>query len=365
MQEESESGVAAGLARARPDPTGPEGSRTLTDDWRRWAALSMLRGMSVAQAVATMVSQGIAEGDAAAACAVLFSDPAFDAGKSVMQQLRKLESILDVRQQMQDLSAPPREVDRRSGLTRQAFLREYYAPNRPVILEDACDQWPALSLWTPEYLADTLGGAEVEVMTDRDADLAYEKNANAHRTRMAFDEFVAKVTATEWSNDLYLVANNKLLGSPVAAPLWQDFRLDSRYLSVKKAKKITFLWFGPSGTVTPLHHDLMNVMFHQVRGWKRFILISPLETHALANSVGVYSDVDPLSPDLERFPRFAKTHPYQFTLGPGDTLFVPVGWWHHVQALEVSVSVSSTSFVFPNAVKWRPDPHPVTGVAVS
>jgi hypothetical protein len=332
--------------------TVPAEAKEVTYEWHRWAALSMLRGMSVVQAVAVMVRQGIPEDEAAAACALLFSDPTFEAGKSVMQHLRKLESVLDMRQQMQDLSPPAREIDRRSGLSRQAFLYEYYAPNRPVILEDVCDQWPALSLWTPDYLTETLGGAEVEVMADRDADAAYEENAHVHRTRMPFDEYVAKVTATEWSNDLYLVANNKLLESAVAAPLWRDFTLDARYLAAKKAKKVTFLWFGPGGTVTPLHHDLMNIMFHQVCGWKRFILISPLETHCLSNRVGVYSDVNPLVPDFQRFPRFAKTHPYQVTVGPGEALFVPAGWWHHVQALELSVSVSSTSFVFPNKVKW-------------
>jgi hypothetical protein len=335
----------------RDDPRSAA-SAELTYEWRRWAALSVLRGTSVVQAIATMVNQGIAEADAAAACAQLFSDPSFEAGKWVMQQLRKLESVLTMRQQMQDLSAPPREVDRRSGLTRDEFLHEYYAPNRPVILADACDEWPALSLWTPDYLAATLGASEVEVMADRDADASYEANAHAHRTPKPFDEYVAKVTATEWSNDIYLVANNKLLELPAAAPLWRDFELDPRYLDAEKAKKITFLWFGPGGTVTPLHHDLMNVMFHQVRGWKRFILISPLETHALSNSIGVYSEIDPLAPDLQRFPRFANTHPYQFTVGPGETLFIPMGWWHHVQALELSVSVSSTSFVFPNAFKW-------------
>jgi ribosomal protein L16 Arg81 hydroxylase len=40
-------------------------------------------------------------------------------------------------------------------------------------------------------------------------------------------------------------------------------------------------------------------------------------------------------------------------LQPGEVLFMPVGWWHHVRALDVSVTVSFTNFVFPNHFKWE------------
>jgi len=321
-------------------------------EWRRWAAISLLRGTPLAEVISTMADEGIPEEQAAEACGRIYVDPVFEAGQWAMQQLDKIESVLTMRQEMQDLCAPAQEVDRRSGLTREQFLEEYYAPNRPVILEDACDTWPALTTWTPEYLVAKIGGAELEVMADREADPQYEINSVAHRTKMPFDEYVAKVTAAGWSNDLYLVANNKLLESEVALPLWDDFTLDSRYLQPDEERSSTFLWFGPAGTVTPLHHDVMNVLFHQVHGWKRFIFISPLETHCVSNSVGVFSDVDPLAPDANRFPRFEKAHPFEVSVGPGEALFVPVGWWHHVLALDVSISVSTTSFVFPNSVHW-------------
>jgi ribosomal protein L16 Arg81 hydroxylase len=324
----------------------------VTHEWQRWAAISLLHGVPLAEVISTMVAEGVSEEEAAVACAECFGNAIFEAGKHSTQQLRKLESVLSMMQMMRSLSSVPREIDRRSGLSRDEFLDEYYSQNKPVILEDVCNTWPARELWTPQYLAEKLGSEEVEVMADRESDPEYELNSNEHKYRMPFDEYVAKITATDWSNDLYLVANNKLFESEASAPLWEDFTEDPRYLTPDERHVHTFLWFGPAGTVTPLHHDTMNVLFHQIDGWKRFILISPLETHCVYNSVAVYSDVDPKSPDLERFGRFGEAHPIEFSVGPGEVLFIPVGWWHHVEALELSISLSSTSFAFPNDVTW-------------
>ena len=42
--------------------------------------------------------------------------------------------------------------------------------------------------------------------------------------------------------------------------------------------------------------------------------------------------VDARTPDLVRFPRFANAVPIKLTLGPGDALVVPRGWFHYVEA---------------------------------
>ncbi|MEA2663776.1 MAG: hypothetical protein QOI11_720, partial [Candidatus Eremiobacteraeota bacterium] len=62
----------------------------------------------------------------------------------------------------------------------------------------------------------------------------------------------------------------------------------------------------------------------------------------------VFSDVDLLRPDPVRYPRFASTHAMRFDVGPGEALFIPVGWWHHVTALDASISLSFTNFYWPN-----------------
>src|SRR5579872_886274 len=319
-------------------------------EWQRWAAIMLLNEIPVTEVVETMVAEGIDEREAARACAQCFGNPFFEAGKHSTQQLRKLESVLDMLQKMRDLSPAPRAVDRRSGLSRDEFLNEYYALNRPVILDDVCNDWSAREVWDADYLVGVLGHEEVEVQADRESDPEYELNSDEHKFRMPFDEYVSKITSVGSSNDFYLVANNGLLSTAAASPLWEDFREDVRYLAKDRRHKHTYLWFGPGGTITPLHHDSMNILFQQVKGTKDFIMVSPLETHLVYNNVSVYSDVDAKSPDLELHNRYALAHPLRFTMEPGEALFIPVGWWHHVEARDLSVSVSSTNFAFANDV---------------
>ncbi|MGO9198049.1 MAG: cupin-like domain-containing protein [Acidimicrobiales bacterium] len=328
-------------------------------EWHRWAAISLLRGTPVSEVIAILVANGVPEASAAMLAGEILSDPTLEAGKWAIGRLYKLESILEVRQQLRDLAGEIDAVPRRSGVSSEQFLTEYYACNLPVLLEDVCHEWPALDRWSPDYLVEQLGDVEVEVMDGRQEGPGDELKMDEQRTRTSFAKYVRRVLATEWSNEFYLVANNGLLASDLAEPLWKDFSLDARYLRPEAPRAETFVWYGPAGTVTNLHHDVMNILFHQVYGWKHVILIAPTNTHRVSNSVGVYSDVDPLAPDLDRFPAFEGVHQLHVTVGPGEALFIPVGWWHHVTALETSISISSTSFCFPNSFKWA---NPTMGI---
>src|SRR4029434_9804516 len=91
---------------------------------------------------------------------------------------------------------------------------------------------------------------------------------------------------------------------------------------------------------------------------KRFHIISPLHVHRVYNDAAVLSPVDPRAPDLVRFPLFAEVEPEKFVLEAGEALFIPVGWWHHVEALEVSISVSLNNFDAPNVYRWQHPPRP-------
>jgi len=66
----------------------------------------------------------------------------------------------------------------------------------------------------------------------------------------------------------------------------------------------------------------------------------------------MYGAVDPEAPDHENYPNFSAIHEYTTTLNPGDAIFLPIGWWHHVRSLDVSISFAMTNFVVPNQFDW-------------
>jgi ribosomal protein L16 Arg81 hydroxylase len=58
--------------------------------------------------------------------------------------------------------------------------------------------------------------------------------------------------------------------------------------------------------------------------------------------------------DLEKYPLFAKAQPAVFVLEPGETLFIPSGWWHTTQMLSPSISLSCN---VGNATNWADMRH--------
>jgi hypothetical protein len=310
--------------------------------WQRWQAENLILEVPEAAIVDVMAAHGFGPEEVRAQLRSAVADPYVAAGRWLAHRLKKLESILEVTDSLRRLASGSDSVQHRSGLSREEFLLEFYSQNRPVVIEDVASDWPAIAAWTPEALRSKLGDTPVQIMAGREEDPRYEFNLDAHRPDLPFSEYVDLVRAKPASNDMYMVANNHLFEGPAGEPLWEDIRLDTRYLSPVRAPQQTFFWFGPSGTITPLH----------VIGRKRFTMISPMMTHRLGNDEGVFTDLDPTKPDLDRFPRYEGVARLEVEVGPGDALFIPVGWWHRVESLDVSVSVTFASFVFPNTYSW-------------
>jgi len=95
------------------------------------------------------------------------------------------------------------------------------------------------------------------------------------------------------------------------------------------------LWLG--GPVrTQIHNDRDHNLACVIAGRRRFVLFPPEQVGNLY--IGPIDNPPPLSivdleaPDFSRFPRFAEAlaTARSAELGPGDALFIPRHWWHHV-----------------------------------
>jgi len=325
---------------------------TIPNAWKQWVAYSKLGKTADAHIVEVLTNNGYSSASALAEVRKADSDPYLLAAGLTQRPLNKAASLLNSIGQLTRLDSQAR-VDRRSALSRDEFRDEYYARNRPVIINNLMGNWRAMSIWTPDYLKRVAGNAIVEVMTGRDADPKYEMNGQKHRRELPFADYIEMVNSGRVTNDYYLVPKNAFLQRLEAQPLLEDFDAFPEYLNPATSPNQSFLWFGPAGTVTPLHHEKSNILAAQVVGRKRYRLVPASQWQYVYNRAGVFSDVDCENPDLNLHPDFRNATMIDIVLEPGEVLFLPVGWWHHVRALDVSMTISFTNFVFPNHFDWE------------
>lgn len=112
-------------------------------------------------------------------------------------------------------------------------------------------------------------------------------------------------------------------------------------IALPQAQPLASIWIG-NRTRIAAHQDLPDNLACVVAGRRRFTLfppqqlanlyIGPLDLTPAGQPVSL---VDIAAPDLQRFPRFAQAleHALAAELEPGDALFIPSMWWHHVEAL--------------------------------
>jgi hypothetical protein len=321
-------------------------------EWRSWIAENRLQGTSDEQIAQVLIDSGYSSEFVRAEMDAQLCDPCYLVAQRTSQRYMKLKSVLDTSASVRGLSFGSQSVERRTAVSRDEFLERYYAASRPVVLTGMLAGSAALARWTPEYFVETCGDAAVQIMAGRHSDPRYEVNSESHRHELKLSEYVSMVIEGGRSNDYYLVANNHFFEKEEFERLYGEVPLFPEYLDHTDAKQKVFLWFGPAGTITPLHHDLMNVLIAQIFGRKRVTLIPPEHTPYVYNDVSCYSEVDCAKPDLQRHPLYSQTKPLKALLRPGEVLFIPVGWWHYVQALDISIMVSYINFVFPNQYEW-------------
>lgn len=110
---------------------------------------------------------------------------------------------------------------------------------------------------------------------------------------------------------------------------------------IEGANPLASIWIGNQCRIAA-HYDFPDNIACVVAGRRRFTLFPPEQVKNLyvgpldlTPSGQAISLVDFARPDLTRFPRFEQAMDASLSaeLGPGDALFIPSLWWHHVESL--------------------------------
>lgn len=255
-------------------------------------------------------------------------------------------------------------IDRVSG---EAFEREYLEQNRPAIITGALSDWSALGKWSPDYLSAALKEKRVTVAVSGEGQFNYDPDRDAGEeaaryryVQMDLETAVSAVCEGGPGHEHYYLMQRSIpdefpeLLHDIRTPVWIDYQSPA-----------INLWFGSAENVTPLHYDHTNNFFAQVYGRKRLTLFDPMQTdllypYPLEASASHVSFVDLEQPDLAKYPRFRQARALGGVINPGELLYLPAYWWHHVRSLQVSISVNFwwppgfEQNLLPNALRTLP-----------
>jgi hypothetical protein len=255
--------------------------------------------------------------------------------------------------QLENTFAPVPVAERPSP---ELFQKRYFAPQTPVVIHGAIDSWPARH-WTHETFRVRFGHVPVRIEVwdsdeaTRDARDQAEKLTYQHATMAEYIDLIER----HGESKRYYLAQFPIFDA--IPELRRDVRPLGYYIeALRRLYTPELLWLGPAGTVTPVHFDRSQNFLVQLYGRKRVTLFAPAHTERLYAGDGVrnFSPVDVEAPDLARYPRFAQARGLQALLGPGDVLFIPRGWWHHVRSLDPAISLNLWWLSVPEAMRTLP-----------
>lgn len=326
----------------------------LAPAWADWLIENYVEGVASEDLILPLIQAGVTRVAAEKALEELRGNALVASMRRKVLAHDQLKELVQLRNELGKVA--PFQVERRRNVSGEEFFEAYYALGRPVILTDVAEDWPALKLWSPEYFAEKFGDAELSVCMGREGDPHCDRNFEKYLKKTTMREYANWVAQAGRTNDGYLISNNRMLENEIFHTLLADIIAPEAYVDPSRFFTYMSFWFGPEGTFTPLHHDGNNILFCQVVGKKEFYLVSPWETELLSQAQGYYAHRSvPLDMEGEGYRAPDEKFPWpavRVVLNPGEALFLPVGFWHQVRSLDLSVSLSFLNFRAENHFHW-------------
>ncbi|CAI5695027.1 bifunctional peptidase and (3S)-lysyl hydroxylase JMJD7 [Oreochromis niloticus] len=250
------------------------------------------------------------------------------------------------------------------------FHRDWIAPNKPCIIRNAFSHWPALAKWSPDYLRQKVGSKVISVAVTPNG---YADAVNGDRfvmpeeRQMSFSSVLDIIEGkVDKGGGVFYVqrqCSNLLQELP---ELTADVEPHIAWMSTALGKlpdAVNF-WLGEANAITSMHKDHYENLYCVVSGEKHFTLMPPTDRPFIPYGLyqpAVYhqrddgefevidqSDsemvpwipLDPLNPDLERYPQYRRARPLHCSVKSGEMLYLPSLWFHHVQQSHGCIAVN-------------------------
>ncbi len=222
------------------------------------------------------------------------------------------------------------------------FRKEFYEPGIPVVIKNLSKNWPAYTKWNWEYFKQLVGEKKVPLYNNIKSD-AYTpiNSADDYKTFGEYIDMISKGPAG-WRIFLFNIFDH-------APQLTHDFTWPEDLMK-GFVKKYPMLFVGGKTSITHMHFDIdmSHILHTQFTGKKRVLLFpfseqhklyrKPFEVLSLADFSNYYEKNG--NPDYKQFPALKLANGYDLTLDHGDTLFMPAGYWHHMEYLDSGFAMS-------------------------
>ncbi|MDJ0656889.1 MAG: cupin-like domain-containing protein [Xanthomonadales bacterium] len=250
-----------------------------------------------------------------------------------------------------DIWAGMAPVAEHGAMDRAAFETQVQAAAEPAIMRGLVSDWPAVARGREsaeslvQYITSFSNQQPIEYFygaPDINGRFFYSDDLNGfnfERRQLTVDGFLQQLLShLDDAAPPYMYAG----GIPVPRHLGALTSDNPMTLLAPGMERLTSLWVG-NRTRTAAHWDLPQNIACVIRGQRRFTLfpidqVQNLYVGSLEFTLAgqPLSLVDFHNPDLERFPRFAEAlkHAQVALLEPGDGLYIPSLWFHHVESMD-------------------------------
>lgn len=231
-----------------------------------------------------------------------------------------------------------KKIDIRETISKEDFIQNYLKKQKPVLVKNFSNNWPAFKKWNLDYMKKIAGDKKVPLHDSRPIEATSFNQPHAY---MKMNDYVDLLKKEPTNYRIFLWNILKEIPS-----LQKDFEYPD--FGISFLKSIPTLFFGGYNSYTYMHYDidLANIFHFHFEGKKEVILFNQEQSkflYKLQNTLRTHSDIDFSNPDLEKWPKLENAKGYITNLEHGDMLYIPEGYWHYMKYITPGFSMSLRS----------------------